>query len=360
MINSFTISNFRGINNLKVENLNNINLIVGDNNSGKTSVLEALQLLRNPGEFANVLKVARTRYSFSFSNSLSLYENFIYMFPHSDEKLEIGISAASDDELIECRIHGQQHRVLVNELEIEDSLLRKEVNGDLETDEFKGELEYQSGQGEGSTSIQFNPFTRISGTTVSRRKTINMAYIAPCDHLTGNVINQIVRNDDYKDICIKALQLFDPNIIDIVILKSTLGNLPVEYLKHEKLGTMPLSTFGDGIKKVLQLANAIVQAAGGVLLIDEVETSIHKKYYDDVFRFLVKACKAFKVQLFITTHSIEAVDGLLATQDYNTQELIDDVSVVTIKRINNKSYSRVLTGREVAADREAFGFEVRL
>ena len=34
-----------------------VNLIVGDNNSGKTSVLEALQLLKNPSQLANYIKI---------------------------------------------------------------------------------------------------------------------------------------------------------------------------------------------------------------------------------------------------------------------------------------------------------------
>lgn len=123
---------------------------------------------------------------------------------------------------------------------------------------------------------------------------------------------------------------------------------------------MPLSTYGDGIKKVLVLSNAIARAAGGILLIDEIETAIHKKYYDDIFRFIVKACRAFDVQIFITTHSLEAIDGLLATQDYEEQKTEDSVSVVTLKRERNNTYSRVLPGREVALNREAFGFEVRL
>ena len=145
-----------------------------------------------------------------------------------------------------------------------------------------------------------------------------------------------------------------------MILRSDTGNRPVEYLRHKKLSNMPIATYGDGIKKVLVLSNAIAQAAGGILLIDEIETAIHKKYYDEIFRFLVKACHAFNVQVFITTHSIEAVDGLLATQDYNEQTVRDDISVITLKKANGNSYSRVLSGREVAENRESFGFEVRL
>lgn len=143
-------------------------------------------------------------------------------------------------------------------------------------------------------------------------------------------------------------------------LESDIGNRPVEYIRHRKLGDMPLSTFGDGIKKVLAISNAIAQAAGGILLFDEVETSIHKKYYDDIFRFIMKACKKFDVQLFISTHSIEAIDGILAAQDYDTQDISDDVCVCTLKKTEDGTFSRVLSGREVFENRAAFGFEVRL
>ena len=48
-IKKIEINHFRGIKKLEVSRFSNINLIVGDNNSGKTSFLEAIQLL-----FANV------------------------------------------------------------------------------------------------------------------------------------------------------------------------------------------------------------------------------------------------------------------------------------------------------------------
>ena len=56
------IDSFRGIRDLNLENLRPINLIVGNNNCGKTSVLEAVQFLRfyNSG-LINVLQVARQR-----------------------------------------------------------------------------------------------------------------------------------------------------------------------------------------------------------------------------------------------------------------------------------------------------------
>lgn len=178
--------------------------------------------------------------------------------------------------------------------------------------------------------------------------------------MKNNIINSIVKDGDYKDICLHVIQIFDPDIVDLLILKNDMTNRPVEYVKHLKLGTMPLSTYGDGIKRVLLLANAIAQAAGGVLLIDEAETAIHAQYYRDIFQFLVKACRQFDIQLFITTHNIEAFDSLLETQSYDHQQNQDNITVLTLKKTQRRTLIRNMPGREVSRNREAFDFEVRV
>jgi AAA15 family ATPase/GTPase len=146
-----------------------------------------------------------------------------------------------------------------------------------------------------------------------------------------------------------------------------MSNAPVEYIKHNKLGLMPVSTYGDGIKKVILLADRIAHAQNGVLLLDEIETAIHVRSYPDIFNFVVKACIEFNVQLFATTHSIEALDSILKTQ-YNekTEEYDkaqkDSIRVITFRKEENegKTLSRVLSGEKVFQNRENFGFEVRI
>ena len=72
----------------------------------------------------------------------------------------------------------------------------------------------------------------------------------------------------------------------MLLLKNENTNRPIECVKHKELGTMPLSSYGDGIKKVLSIASGIARAVDGVLLIDEVETAIHSRYFEDIFRFM--------------------------------------------------------------------------
>ena len=364
MLDTLKINRFRGIRNLTVEKLGPINLVVGDNNCGKTSVLEAIQLFRSAGSggLANIYKIARQRESMFGVNTNSIYENFICMFTRNEDDLVIDICANMNIRQVSYRITGKESRILMDLGEQDRNTRRSMVESgeETETDAFDGNVEYKNGSDIQNESIHVNRYSRISGTTISSKEDLRIVYVSPFEHLRGSVISLIVKNDGYKEICLKALQLFDPDIEDMMIFRSDIGDRAVEYLKHKKLGNMPLSTYGDGIKKVLVLSNAIAAAEGGILLIDEIETAIHKKYYDDIFGFIVKACKTFNVQAFITTHSLEAIDGLLDTQDYDKQSEKDDITVVTLKRENDHTYSRVMSGRKVAENREAFGFEVRL
>lgn len=369
-IESLKIGHFRGIHNLTVENLNHINIIAGDNNSGKTSVLEALLLLRNPNDFTNILRLARMRDTNVFFSGTSVYESFINLFPQDTSKMEIALNASCKGENVNYKLFGKQKKIMMDPKDVikkiysdkRSSTLRELDSDMVEVDAFSGELEYEIAGHRDKIDVEIDAYATASGREIKRNDYINIVYLSPTEHVRGYVFNRILRNDSYKEICLRILQLFDSKIVDLLILKNEDNNRPTEYIKHATLGNMPLSTYGDGIKKVLSLANGIAQAAGGALLIDEVETAIHSKYYDDIFRFIVKASIQFGVQVFITTHSIEAIDGLLSTQDYEQQNLKDDISVLTFKKDSNESrtYSRVLAGRHVYTNREQFGFEVRL
>ncbi len=355
------IDGFRGICNLEIERLTTVNIIAGDNNCGKTSMLEAMQFLRS-GSSANIYRIARQRRNIFPAFSNSLYDSFLCMFSKCSDELRIELSGEYDGKTVLYTLSGNETREILDLNEL-DRFARREfeqADGETETDVFDGYSVYIFDGHTSTDKVRLNRFSKATGTALQNRDWISIRYVAPFEHLNGNIIDRIVKNDAYKEICLKALQLFDPEIEDMMIFKSDVGNRPVEYLKHKRLGNMPLSTYGDGIKKVLVLSNAIAGAANGILLIDEIETAIHKKYYDEIFRFIVKVCNAFNVQAFITTHSIEAIDGLLGTQDYDVQTGDDAITVVTLKREGNKTYSRVLSGREVFENREAFGFEVRL
>ncbi len=380
LINKLQIERFRGVRDLSIDRLSRINLIVGDNNCGKTSLLEAIQFLRNPGDLANIYRIARLRETMFVYNANSVYDNFICMFPKDEDTLKIQFSGEYDGVPFSHTLSGKQSKKLLDVRELPNSFpflmfgkrlndsslsddAREEFdesNGETETDVFDGLSVYTKADQPSTKRIRLNRFSRMTGTTLRANEQMKINYVAPFEHLRGSNINRIVKNDQYKEQCLRVLQLYDPNIEDMAIFRSDVFNRPVDYLKHKRLGYMPLSTYGDGIKKALVLVNAIVGSENGVLLIDEIETALHQQYYDKIFRFIVESCKEFNVQAFITTHSLEAIDGILNSQDYEKQDGNDDVTVVTLERDDGKTYSRVLPGRRVFKARDAFDFEVRL
>ena len=66
MLKSLTIKNFRGIS----EGFSNLNVFVGRNNTGKSSVLEALAMLLDP---YNVIHVVKRKGWFGLDSVLSIF-----------------------------------------------------------------------------------------------------------------------------------------------------------------------------------------------------------------------------------------------------------------------------------------------
>lgn len=376
-LEQFNVKEFRGIKELEISGLGNINLIVGDNNSGKTSVLEAIMLLRNTSEFSNVLNVIRLRDNGFYSPfRMSIYDNFLFMFNPEKEEKRIEAEGIINGKLIGISVSGTVENVLVDMTELNERNRRMHdldegvgvLLDEKETSEFQGVIESRiDGRVVCEKKIIFNPYTRLSGLKVSKPENVEIVYISPTDHTNGNVFSRIVKNDYYKEAVLRAIQIFDSNIEDILYVKNEQTLRPIECIKHGKLGIMPLSTYGDGIKKVLLLADGIARAAGGILLVDEIETAIHSRYYDDIFKFVINACRQFDIQLFATTHSIEAVDGFLATQYDGQNDEYDSqnenlIRVITFRKNSekDKTDARVLSGKEVFDNRRNFSFEVRV
>ena len=59
-IENINIKNYRGIQELNITGLKSINILVGDNNAGKTSLLEAIQIFSNPTMYT-LSKISRQR-----------------------------------------------------------------------------------------------------------------------------------------------------------------------------------------------------------------------------------------------------------------------------------------------------------
>ena len=85
------INNFRGVTHLEIDDLKQINLIVGRNNSGKSTVLEAFFLISGMGNPQLPVNIHSFR-----DLALTSDEDFCYMFQSLDFETPITFSGVVD------------------------------------------------------------------------------------------------------------------------------------------------------------------------------------------------------------------------------------------------------------------------
>jgi hypothetical protein len=147
--------------------------------------------------------------------------------------------------------------------------------------------------------------------------------VRPADHWLGTLTVKSfseIRLSGLEESVRELLKAIDPRIDGLEVLAPR--GEAVLYVKDAVAGLVPLSMYGDGIRRTLLLALALPQVKGGVLLIDELETAIHVSALGKVFRWMLAACKQYDVQVFATTHSLEVVDAILGADDTREEDIV--------------------------------------
>ncbi len=362
-IDEFTIHRFRGLQDLKLENLGQINLLVGDNNSGKTSVLEALFLLCDPLNWRRWSAIATSR-EVGASSSLSINERIAWLFPQenlvSNSSLsnlvpEIGLSVSGKFLLEKVVAHYEPEVVQVKfprfsdgETVFEDREVegtKVSVSAFLDTGNKLEETFTFSGNRPMSLS-------RKTGSAILPAQLIN-----PSSHRLSITPSQLwtdVINAEAKSEAIQLLQFFDNGIQDVDMILGS-AERPTISIKHDTLKRAPLSVFGDGLRRIFTLAGAINGVRGGVMLVDELEMSIHTGALEKSFTWLFNTCVQNNIQLFVTTHSLEAVDTIIDVCDGEAFDLV----AYRLKQEKEQTIMTRLDKGLLTRLREELGLEVR-
>jgi AAA15 family ATPase/GTPase len=181
--------------------------------------------------------------------------------------------------------------------------------------------------------------------------------VTPVDHrvqpISARYLSNTILSGDKNNI-IELLQKFDKNIEGIEVLSPD-GRSPIPFFKHKLMGFAPVSVFGDGVRRVLSIASAVLQCRNGVLLIDEIETAIHAKLFERFFGWLVSLCKEYNVQLFATTHSLETIDAILAAD----KESLEDLMAYRLEASEDATYVKKFSGQDLFDLRYELGQDVR-
>ncbi|GHO93182.1 hypothetical protein KSF_032300 [Reticulibacter mediterranei] len=374
-LDEFFIQRFRGLRDLKLEKPGQVNLLVGNNNSGKTSVLEALSLFCDPLNWRKWYNISSQRELPPLVGS-SRVDRLLWLFPSTigdsidlpTEKNRILLSASGDSPIEKVSASYEKFSEIVgvsrSGVKLDENVVdEREIEVDsikINVLAFTKFIQLAMFEGQDASFQEEITFSDRSPFPPNRQKNrvppVPSQIVTPFSHRTGGLTSQLwseVVEADLKQETINLLRFFDPAIEDVdIILPSERSQ--ILSIKHKKLGRAPLSTFGDGLRRVFTLATSIPRVKNGLLLIDELETAIHTTALEKTFSWLVNVCVSNNVQLFATTHSLEAVDAILDAArdqtDFVAYRLQQDEERTNVVRFDKETVVRL---------REELGMEIR-
>ena len=366
MYSSLRIGGYRSLTSFQLNELGHVNLLVGTNNSGKTSILECIELLRsagNPYVITSIL-ARRGERAYASDESKSSHYSINHLFSNRDLGRTIDIGAERADN-VEIRNWNNRVTVSVQKPKIERLDLGDEHHSTLDEDEeLILTVNWANAKNEFRTGIMLEGYMvwprrifRPRNDSEQPVQFIRTGGMTPVDIM--RLFDDIVLTENEEHV-IHALQIIDTAIERIASVSTERGPYYREgpggvYLKLSGAeGRIPIGSAGDGMWRMLGLALALANARGGVILVDEIDTGLHYSVMRDMWRMVMERALALNLQVFATTHSRDCYESLAEVLQSRSFS-----SSVTIQRIDAERQRAIAFRNDeiiAAADR---GIEIR-
>ena len=342
-LKNLTIKNFRGFDTLEIDNLSQINLFVGKNNSGKTSILESIFLLlgmsnpmlpNNINQFRGLNIASTKQLKYLFHNLKPENKPFFAGTFNDESERQLNIEATFSS----------------NENSFNNSSVSApEIIGiDLNFSIKKKHTQKISQK----SSITFDGSLINQKIPKDYSENQYAAFISPDKNDLGafSRYSEIVKRKA-GDSILKSLQSFDDNIKGIQLLWDGI------YFDIKDINELiPCNIMGDGIRRFLNIATAVAEKQDAVVCIDEIENGLHYSAYKLLWESLIAFSKQNNVQLFISTHNIETLTclkNLLEKEEHrNMRELTQVYAVSKTIKAGYKAYRYSYDGFKDAIEHE--------
>ena len=364
MYREISITNFRGFPKFRMHDLGRVNLLVGTNNSGKTTLLEAIELLSSFGDPRSLLSITSRRgeliwYDTEKRRSPELAISHLFHGHHFDAGSEFTVSGKHDSgkdwfvgRIKERQDDEKDQRRLfdINEEDIGPFSFYMEWKGTTDGGHSIFPLTTRGGFDRGALMRLSRSY---DGRPIRFITTASMSF----DQVTRLFDDIVLTNEE--EVLIDALNTIEPSIERIASLGSETRRpssrsnfvLKCKGIKER----LPIGTMGDGIWRMLGIAIALVTTENGILLVDEIDTGLHYSVMADMWRLVERTAARLNVQVFATTHSRDCYESLATI----ARESVTEDSQVTIQRIERDKCETVAFNERdivIAAER---GLEVR-
>jgi AAA15 family ATPase/GTPase len=347
ILEQLKITNFRGFDTLDIDGFSKLNLFIGKNNSGKTSILESLFLLlgmSNPLLPSNINQfrglgigsqcgtAKQLKYLFhnlSFINKPSFYAKFN---DTSERWLEL------------------EAKYKKNEFsENNSSISVPDINGiGLNFSIKKGQAQKLSRK---SSMIFKNNDSIITPTSpADYQENLHAVFVADKNDLvTLTRFSEIIKRKG-GDSILQTLKAFDENIENIQPLTDG-----IFFNLKNVAELVPSNIMGDGIRRFLNIVTAVSERQNSFVCIDEIENGLHYSAYKLLWKSLLAFSEQNDVQLFITTHNIETLACLKSVLEEEHVSMRDFTKVFTVSKTlkaGYKTYKYSFEGFKDAIERE--------
>ncbi|MGK7943639.1 MAG: ATP/GTP-binding protein [Microcystaceae cyanobacterium] len=354
MLTSLQIENFRGFRSFQLSNLGKINLLVGSNNSGKTSILEAIYFLDSPNNIKSLLDILDYRGEVSWLEDQDfqsehpikrMAKDFHIKYLFNLDKID-NINTNYTDSKISIvgnnKTNQRELSISINTLNSDDyfdlidqnSSYLGNTNLRLQWTKFEP-LEIPLSLNQTLFPPHIRKLIRLSNSQIN---TINFVKPIGLDiEKLVNIFNNISLTPKQK-IVIEALQIIDPNIegiaIDIKSTDSNRGGFKILWSGSEE--PVPIGIMGDGIWQLLNITLAMVNSQNGIVLLDEIDSGLHFETMLKMWKLIWKIANDYNIQVFATTHNSDCWTSLADLINEENINMNDDKNQIIIHRIEQK------------------------
>jgi predicted ATPase len=361
VIHSLHISGFKLFHDIALPRLGRLNLFVGENNTGKSCLLEAISLYTGRLPAADVIRIASERSSERLrpwdidgitEEGPSLIHPVFDLFRRNGNGVENQIVIRKRDDANPLRLQHRLQRLTRGD----DGIRRYEpvAPGDVTTEGVEMAIEVYRGKKRVAliTRRSFEmPFRTSSLEKLANPDASAVAFLPArgfSEEGAASIWDSIVQGPG-QELVLEWLRMIDPRIEDLTFISGT-ARSRVPLLKMQGRGRIPLRSMGDGMTRMFHIALAVGAAQGGVLLIDEFENGLHWRIQEKLWNALDQAGHNADVQIFCTTHSRDCIEGFTAAALTAKRP---DAFVYRLERISEQIFATELPiGNVGAAMRE--------
>ncbi len=310
MLRSFRIRNFRCLEDLEIPNLARVNLFVGDNDAGKTALLEGLFAHLSQANPINLLTLKAFRGS-SLVLGETLWQEFFTGFDDSREIISSSVDSDGNERTnkitaaptIQVTIALQALQTSTGE--VAARIAGKQISYRPLRAEYKGP---------GMESPVENELMLDPNTVFAQKQNIPadlQGYFfstagPPGAQTVANHLSELLVRRQDGDVLALA-KAIDERINELSVA-SPKGSAEV-FVSLGEGPLVPLTLMGSGVLRAVGIGSSIPVHARGVILIDEVDSGIYYKRLADMWGILQETAKTCDVQIFASTHSAECVSA---------------------------------------------------